>query len=298
MTASGDRRLFCFGLGYTATRLAARLAAAGWRVAGTRRDGAAGPREDLPGVTLFPYDGGGPPADAVKWLEGTTHLLISVPPGTGGDPVIRDFGPALGAAGGIAWAGYLSTTGVYGNTDGRMVDETAPVQPNVKRSQSRVEAERAWQGLAESHGLPLHIFRLAGIYGPGRNVLRQARAGKARRIDKPGHQFSRTHVDDIVQVLEASIAQPNTGAIYNVCDDEPAEPAAVTTFACELLGIEPPDPLSFEEAAKAMSPMGLTFWQDNRRVDNSKVKKELGVEWLYPTYREGLRALLETEAGD
>ncbi|MEK9725956.1 MAG: SDR family NAD(P)-dependent oxidoreductase, partial [Rhodospirillaceae bacterium] len=188
-----------------------------------------------------------------------------------------------------------STTGVYGDTGGAWVDETAPASPDVGRSRRRAEAEAGWRDLAVRHDLPLHTFRLAGIYGPGRNVLDQARAGTARRIVKPGHRFSRIHVDDIARVLLASMARPDPGAVYNVCDDEPAEPAEVTAFACALLGIEPPPLVPFEEAARAMTPMGRTFWTDNRRVRNDRIKRELGVDLAYPTYREGLRAIYAAE---
>ncbi|MDD9878939.1 MAG: SDR family oxidoreductase [Magnetovibrio sp.] len=291
--------LFCFGLGYSAQRLAAAVAEAGGAVSGTSRsaDQAAAGAER--GYTMHVFDGSvGDPL----WLKGATHVLLSVPPGPDGDPVLRSFGPVLADLPSLAWLGYLSTTGVYGNTDGAWVDETAALNPDVDRSQRRAQAEAGWQALAARHHLPLHIFRLAGIYGPGRNVLKQARAGKARRIIKPGHQFSRIHVDDIARVLEASIARPNTqtpgGAVYNVCDDEPAAPADVTSFACDLLGIDPPDPMPFDEAAKGMSPMGLSFWNDNRKVRNNRIKAELGVQLAYPTYRDGLRAIYASDFAD
>lgn len=287
--------LFCFGLGYSASRLAADLAAAGWTVSGTQRGAEQAEAGRGRGYAVHVFDGAGTGVDPA-WLDGVTHVLSSVPPGPDGDPVLNAAADILAdAAPGLAWVGYLSTTGVYGDTGGAWVDETAALKPDVPRSARRVAAEAAWQGLAAEHGLPLHVFRLAGIYGPGRNVLVQARAGTARRIVKRDHQFSRIHVDDIAQVLRASMARPHPGAVYNVCDDEPAAPADVTTFACELLGIAPPDPVPFEDAAKDMSPMGLSFWADNRRVRNGRIKDELGVALRYPTYREGLRAIFEAD---
>ena len=292
MTDTGSqRRLFCFGLGYTAMRFATRLLDEGWSVAGTCRSAEQARSLEQIGITAKVFDGDGQAAGAEEWFADATHILNSVPPGKDGDPVLTHFGDQLAFKKSLEWAGYLSTTGVYGNTDGRMVAEDAPLAADVERSRRRVEAEAGWRALCDGHGLPLHVFRLAGIYGPGRNQLIQARDGKARRIVKPGHQFSRIHVDDIVQVLLASIAHPNPGAAYNVCDNEPVEPARVSEFACDLLGVEPPEPVTFEEAAKTMSPMGVSFWQDNRRIDNSRIKHDLGVELRFPSYREGLSAI-------
>jgi len=252
----------------------------------------------MPGASDFDlhvFDGGGPIEAGADLFSDVTHVLSSVPPGPDGDPVLTHYGRAFAESGGLQWIGYLSTTGVYGNTEGVSVDETASLNPTSKRSTYRAQAESAWLDLWRNDGLPVHVFRLAGIYGPGRNVFAQVREGRARRIDKPGHRFSRIHVDDIAAVLRASIDKPKSGAIYNVCDDEPVPPASVVEFACELLDIEPPPLVAFEEAAESMSPMGLTFWNDNRRVDNRRIKEELGVELAFPTYREGLRGILEAE---
>ena len=286
-----SRKMFCFGLGFSAKCLGLRLLQAGWDVAGTCRSPVQAEALIAEDFEAYVFDGDDMPSAEV--LEGTTHVLISIPPGTAGDPALAHFGEALVALPDLEWLGYLSTTGVYGNTDGKWVDESAPVQADVPRSQDRAEAEQGWLAHHEAQGLPVHIFRLAGIYGPGRNPLVRIRAGKARRIVKPGHQFSRIHVEDIANVLEASIAKPNPGAIYNVCDDEPEEPGIITEFGCQLLGVEPPPPTPFEDAAKGMTPMGLSFWHDNRRVRNDRIKSELGVRLSYPTYREGLRALAE-----
>jgi len=287
--------LFCFGLGYTAGRLARTLAADGWSVAGTCRSAEQAAHLSEQGFRMHLFDGTSRPAAAEAWFDGVTHVLVSVPPGPDGDPVAEHFGAAVAGLSSLAWLGYLSTTGVYGNTDGQWVDETAQLKPDVPRSARRVAAEQAWQDLAGGRGLPLHIFRLPGIYGPGRSTLDQVRAGKARRIVKPGHKFSRIHVDDIGRALRASMARPNPGAIYNVCDDEPAAPADVTAFACGLVGADPPPPIPFDEAAKTMSPMGLSFWLDNRRVRNDRIKEELGVELAYPSFREGLTAIFQSE---
>ena len=289
MTAA-NKRLFCFGLGYTGRVLALSLKARGWTVAGTCRD--AGGRDALAGAGFdaFLFDGGGPMADAGQTLAGATHLLSSIPPGGDGDPVLRHHRRDIEAHGPWDWVGYLSTTGVYGNTGGRVVDEAAPLNPTSDRARRRVLAEEAWQGLGAAH-----VFRLAGIYGPGRSALDQARTGAARRVLKPGHVFSRIHVDDIAAVLRASIGAPRPGAAYNVCDDLPSEPSQVTAHACELLAIDPPPPVPFEDAARDISSMARSFWRDHRRVDNAKIKKELGVALTYPDYRAGLRAILAAE---
>ncbi len=291
----GDPRLFCFGLGYTARVLAAALMGEGWTVAGTCRDEAA--RADLAadGIDAFLFDRDRPLDDAGAALGGATHLLSSVPPDAAGDPVLARHAGAIAAMKGLAWAGYLSSTGVYGDTGGAAVDETAAVNPTSERGRRRAEAEDGWLDLWRAAGVPVHVFRLSGIYGPGRSALDAVRAGRARRIDKPGHLFARIHVDDIAAVLRASMARPGPGAVYNVCDDEPAPAADVVAFACELLGVDAPPRVPFHQAAKEMSPMALSFWRDNRRVDNSRIKGELGVRLKYPDYRAGLRAVLAAE---
>jgi len=272
-------KLFCFGLGYSALVLARRLLADGWDVAGTCQSEARASELRGSGIDAHLFERGPFP------LEDVTHLLSSVPPSDGGDVVLD----ALPADLGVNWIGYLSTTGVYGDTGGAMVDETSPLAPTSSRSEARVDAEKGW--LARNG----HIFRLAGIYGPGRSVLDRVRAGTARRIEKPGHAFGRIHVEDIAGVLTASMARPAPGEIYNVCDDESAAPADVTAYACDLLGVAPPPVVSFDEAAREMSPMALSFWRDNRRVDNSKMKRDLCVTLEYPTYREGLQAILRAQ---
>ncbi len=277
--------LFCFGLGYSAGFLARALAGEGWRIAGTSRTGADG----ADGFPLHRFSRGAPLADAAAALAGTTHLLVSVPPDEAGDPVLAEHGGDIAALAGLRWIGYLSTTGVYGDRGGGWVDEASALQPSGERGRRRVAAEAGWLDLHRRHGLPVHVFRLAGIYGPGRSALETVREGRAQRIDKPGQVFSRIHVADIVETLRASMARPDPGAVYNVCDDDPAPPEAVIAYACQLLGVAPPPLVPLERAA--LSAMALSFWDDNKRVDNRRLKQDLGVRLRYPHYRDGLDAL-------
>lgn len=280
-------RLFAFGFGTSAEALARRLAGQGFSLAGTTRDAkkAEGLRDR--GIEAFPFDGTA--ALAPGALDGATHVLLSAPPDSAGDPVLRTCRAALAAAR-PAWIGYLSTTGVYGNRDGGWVDEGSALKPGSERARRRVQAELDWLRFGDDTGVAVQVFRLAGIYGPGRSVLDDLRAGRARRIDKPGHVFSRIHVDDIAAVLAASIARPRAGAVYNVCDDEPAEPRAVVEYAAGLLGVAPPPLMPFDPAA--LSEMARSFWADSKRVDNSRITRELGVTLAFPTYRDGLAAIL------
>lgn len=282
-------RLFCFGLGYTARALARLVAIEGGVVVGTSRDG---------DQDTLPFSRNHPLNDPGRVLAESSHLLVSIAPGRHGDPVLAQHAQDIAAVKGLRWIGYLSTTGVYGDTGGRMADESSPLAPTSERGQWRVEAEAEWLALVRTHGLPVHVFRLSGIYGPGRSVLDKVREGTARRVDKPDHLFSRIHVEDIARVLRASMERPRPGAIYNVCDDRPAPPADVVAHACSLLGLEPPPLLSFADAAREMSPMALEFWRDNRLVDNSLVKQELGIAWRYPDYESGLRAIVDEEESE
>jgi len=273
--------LLSLGHGYSAQALARRLLPQGWRIIGTTRspDKAEALRRDgvepviWPGTPLAPL------------IAGASHILCSVAPGPGGDPVVAEAAAALRAAR-PAWVGYLSTTGVYGDHDGGWVDETSPLTPSTLRGVQRVQAEAEWQAL----GLPLHIFRLAGIYGPGRGPFAKVRNGTARRILKPGQVFSRIHVEDIAQVLAASIRRPDPGAVYNVCDDDPAPPEAVIGHAAQLLGL--PLPPAEDFATAEMTPLARSFYAENKRVRNDRMKRDLAVRLLYPSYREGLAALL------
>lgn len=287
-------RLFCFGLGYSALRLADAVRADGWDVAGTCRDEATRDAMRARGIEAHLFDGGHGALDPAA-LAGATHLLSSVPPDEAGDPVLAAHGGDIAAIGTLSWAGYLSTTGVYGDRDGGWVDETTPPNPGMARTRHRLAAERQWRNYGSAQAIPLHVFRLAGIYGPGRSALDQVRAGTARRRVKPGQVFSRIHVDDLVGVLRASMAAPDAGAVYNVCDDEPAPAADVVAFACDLLGADAPPEIPLEQAG--LSPMARSFYGECRRVCNARIKRELGITLRYPDYRAGLRAVLVEQGG-
>ena len=285
-------RLFCFGLGYTARRLAQTLAARGWAIGGTCQNTDARAALAAEGIESWLFDDANPMADPAAALNNVTHILSSVPPGTVGDPVLAFHAADIEACLGLRWVGYLSSTGVYGDTGGAAVDEAAPLDPTSDRGRRRVDAEVAWHRLHLEQGIPVHVFRLAGIYGPGRSALDQVRAGRARRIDKPGQAFSRIHVDDIAAALRASMRRPRPGAVYNVCDDEAAAPAEVIAFACSLLGVDPPQVVPYAEAEGDLTEMARSFWRDNRRVTNRRIKDELRVRLAHPDYRAGLRAIL------
>ena len=279
-------RLFCFGYGYSAEALARELSARLDEVAGTRTNPEP-PAEA--GAVLAAYKGDGPSAEVRSLLAGTTHLLVSIPPDLEGDAVLRDFAGDIAALPDLAWVGYLSTIGVYGDAKGAWVDETSPVRPLTERSLRRAEAERTWLDLGASTGRRIEVFRLAGIYGPGRSVTDNLRAGTARRIVKPGQVFNRIHVDDIARVLAAAIDKDTGHRVYNVSDDEPAPPEEVVAYAAELLGLPVPETLAFEAAG--LSSVAASFWSECKRVRNDRIRRDLGVELLYPTFREGLRAL-------
>ncbi|AGI69932.1 hypothetical protein OAN307_c45770 [Octadecabacter antarcticus 307] len=279
------KTLLSFGHGYSARALTTLLSD-DWRVIGTTRS-------DEKAAALM---AGGtepriwPGADLTPALNAATHLLISAGPSDAGDPVLNELRSEIASRRDqFEWVGYLSTTGVYGDHDGGWVDENTPLNPSTKRGQMRVDAETAWQSL----GLPLHIFRLAGIYGPGRGPFAKVRNGTARRIIKDGQVFSRIHVADIAQTLAASIAQPNSGAIYNLCDDDPAPPQDVIAHAAELLGMATPPAQNF--AVADLTPMARSFYAESKKVRNDRIKSELGVKLIYPDYRAGLAALLAAE---
>jgi nucleoside-diphosphate-sugar epimerase len=225
------------------------------------------------------------PGPLAPALARATRVLTSVAPDGAGDPILRDHSAELAAAR-PEWVGYLSTTAVYGDHQGGWVDEETPLTPSTERGAARVRAEADWAAL----GLPLHIFRLAGIYGPGRGPFEKVRDGTARRIIKPGQVFSRIHVEDIAQVVAASMARPRPGAVYNVCDDDPAPPEDVIGHAAELLHLPVPPAIPYDQAE--MTPMARSFYAESKRVRNDRIKDELGVRLRYPTYREGLAALL------
>lgn len=291
-------RLFCFGFGFSASATAAAVRGVTARVAGTTRDAEKARTLAASGLEAFVFDGTAPLKEAARALAGATHVLVSAPPDASGDPVLRHHGGDLvalmSASPPLRWVGYLSTTAVYGDHGGAWVDEDTPCAPTSKRARRRLAAENAWLDLQRTRGLPVHVFRLAGIYGPGRNAVIDARAGTARRIHKPGQVFSRIHVDDIAAVALASMARPNPGRVYNVCDNEAAPGEDVVAHAFRLIGKEPPPALPFTEAAAGMSEMARSFYADNKRVRNDRIKRELGVILRYSNYRIGLEALLGT----
>lgn len=275
--------LLSIGHGYSARALARLLIPEGWKVIGTTRSQDKAARLEAEGVEPLLWPGNSLP------FHRASHVLSSVAPDEAGDPVLAEAGDDLKSSDNLEWVGYLSTTGVYGDRNGGWVDETSALLPTTRRGRARVEAEAGWQAL----GLPLHIFRLAGIYGPGRGPFEKVRRGTARRIIKDGQVFSRTHVEDIARVLAASIRQPDPGAVYNVCDDDPAPPEDVIAHAAELLGLPVPEAVAFEDAE--LSPMARSFYAESKRVRNDRIKSELGVNLLFPSYRDGLPSLLAAE---
>jgi len=283
--------LLVTGLGYAGAATARLAAAAGLPVAGTMRDPARAAA--APGIAVMAF------ASAGAAIAQARRLLVTAAPDAAGDPVIAAHRGAIDAAlaaGTLRWIGYLSTTGVYGDRAGAVVDEATPPAPGQDRSRRRLAAEEAWRALTAGRAA-LDIFRVGGIYGPGRSAFDDLRAGTARRVVKPGHAFSRIHRDDIAQAVLAAMAQDGAPRerILHLVDDEAAESATVTEHAARLLGMAPPPALPFDEAGARMSPMALSFWAENRRVSNAATRAALGIAWRYPTYREGLAAILEQE---
>ncbi|MGV6810735.1 MAG: SDR family oxidoreductase [Brevirhabdus sp.] len=286
-----EKTMLIIGLGYSARALTRHLLADGWSVIGTTRSEDKAKSLKAMGVEPAIFPGG----DLRPALDRASHLLLSAGPDEQGDPVLRSMRDEIAeAAPGLEWVGYLSTIGVYGDHQGGWVDESSALTPATKRGEARVVAESAWQSLSAGTGLPLHIFRIAGIYGPGRGPFVKLRKGVARRLIKPGQVFSRIHVEDIAQVLMASIARPNPGGIYNLCDDNPAPPQDVIGYAADLLGMPQPPEVSWDEAD--LTPMARSFYAESKRVHNDRIKDELGVKLLYPSYQDGLRAILGAEA--
>ena len=279
--------LFCFGLGYCADYLSAKLIKQGWQVSATCRTSEKAAVLEASGIRPVLLSG---KKVTVTDLGKADHILISVPPEQdGSDPVLNFAGAALAALQDqIKWVGYLSTTGVYGDHQGAWIDEETPAGLLSERGQRRVAAEAQWAAT----GLPMHYFRLAGIYGPGRNSLRALQNGTARRVVKQGQVFSRIHLADITRILKASMANPNAGRAYSVCDDTPAPPQDVVTYAAELMGVPPPGLQDF--ATAELSPMARSFYGENKRIRNNRIKEELGVSIEYPDYRAGLLALWES----
>jgi nucleoside-diphosphate-sugar epimerase len=290
------KTLLAFGLGYSAAVLAGRLRQEGWTVIGTGTTPASLARIAAAGFLPLRFGRETDNPGVAEAIATATHILISIPPGTGGDPVLARHAAGLADAANLAWAGYLSTVGVYGDLNGGWADEATAPRPVSQRSKDRLRAEDGWRQLSRASGVPVQIFRLSGIYGPGRNALERLLAGEKQRIAKPGQVFNRIHVDDIAQTLAAAIARIDDSGpalpadpVFNVTDDEPAPSQDVTEFAAKLLGIEPPPLVPFDTAA--LSPMAKSFYGENKRVRNDRIKRDLGVKLLYPSYREGLTAI-------
>ena len=290
--------LFCFGLGYSAQHYIAEFGGRFDRIAGTvttREKAAAIAGAGIGGhkVEAFVFDGTDAPPEVTAALMDAAALLVSAPPDDA-DPVLRHFSGTIAGAPQLQSIVYLSTVGVYGDHGGAWVDETTPAAPISERSRARLVAEQEWQALCARAGKPVAILRLSGIYGPGQNALMQVARGRAKRIDKPGQVFNRIHVEDIAQAIDAAFTRRADG-VFNVTDDEPTPQSVPITFAAELLNVAPPPELPFAEAARAMSPMALSFYAESKRVRNDKIKRALGVRLRYPSYAEGLRALRARE---
>jgi nucleoside-diphosphate-sugar epimerase len=280
--------LLIFGLGYSASRFVARQRQHFATVTATVREVV----ERRAGDTrVIPFDGrrGSPELDDA--VQRATHVLVSIPPNDAGDPVLRHLSTRIRAAPRLEWIGYLSTVGVYGDFDGAWVDEDTPIRPVAPRNRRRAAVEAGWIDLAGHRATPVQVFRLSGIYGPGQNAVENMKDGSARRIVKPGQVFNRIHVDDIAGAVLAGMGRPSVGPLVNVTDDEPAPPQDVVSYAAELLGLPPPPEIAFDDAQ--LSPMGRSFYAENKRVSNRRMRSDLGYNLRFPTYREGLRGILE-----
>ncbi|MBO6856326.1 SDR family NAD(P)-dependent oxidoreductase [Roseibium sp.] len=283
-------RLFIFGTGFSSKAFVEEVRDQFDWIGGTTRSSDKMEALRTLGVEPFLFDGNSQGDGVTEALKQATHILVSIAPNEAGDPVLNQYANEIAGAK-PRWIGYLSTVGVYGNHDGAWVDEETPLNPVSKRSVQRVAAEEAWLAFAEQNDLPVQIFRLSGIYGPGRNAFENFRKGTARRLVKPGQVFNRIHVADIAGALKAAMAKPST-RVFNVTDDEPAPPQDVVAFAAELLGVEAPPEIPFETAD--LTPMARSFYGENKRVSNQRLKDELGFTFRYPDYRVALKALLET----
>ncbi|NIX77579.1 SDR family oxidoreductase [Microvirga terricola] len=288
-------KLFIFGLGYSALRFAEAYRQNFAEISGTVRSDDKRGALTSAGIPSFRLDGMHWDPQVKDELLRSDAILVSIPPLAGSDPVLSQFSDVIRSSPRLSWIGYLSTVGVYGDAGGGWVDEGTPPAPINERSSARVVAENGWLDLGRASRASVQIFRLAGIYGPERNALRRVMDGTARRVIKPGQVFNRIHVDDIAQLLMASIRSPARNAIYNVSDDEPAPQQDVISYAAELLGREPPPDEPFAEAK--LGAAAESFYQDNKRVLNTRIKRDLGVALKYPTYREGLQALLAAGEG-
>ncbi|SDR47140.1 Nucleoside-diphosphate-sugar epimerase [Rhizobiales bacterium GAS191] len=288
--------IFILGLGYSATVFARRMRAAGWQVGGTVRTAERAALLRSEGIEASSFDASGDDSGVLAApLQAAEALLISIPPSPMGDPLPDRLAKIMAGATKLRWIGYLSTVGVYGDHGGAWIDETTPATPASPRSRARLEAEAQWRALGELAGKPVIVFRLPGIYGPARNALVALRKGTARRIVKPGQMFNRVHVDDIATGLSLSLAKDSAEAVYNLTDDEPSPPQDVIAYAAELLGVEAPPEIAFAEAD--LSPMAASFYAESKRVRNLAIKRALGFAPAFPSYREGLQALLRQGEG-
>lgn len=286
-------KLVIFGLGYSAGFFARAALAKGWEVVGTVRSAEKAGELSRQGLHTLVFGGFAVSTPLARAVAEADAVLVSAQPDEAGDPVLGALADRLAAAERLRWVGYLSTIGVYGDHGGAWIDESAECRPTSRRSRQRLEIERDWLAFGARSGKPVQIFRLAGIYGPGRNPISKLRAGTATRLVKPGQVFNRIHVDDIAGVLMASIERPRAGAVYNVTDDEPAPPQDVVGFAAEVAGLAPPPETPFDPAR--LSPMAASFYGENKRVSNALVKRELGYAFRYPDYRQALRDLAATD---
>tara|TARA_B100000989_G_scaffold297702_1_gene284376 strand:- start:1136 stop:1993 length:858 start_codon:yes stop_codon:yes gene_type:complete len=276
--------LLIFGHGYTANAFVDYIKSIDWEIFGTTRNAQTADLIIKKGVKPLMWSDG---SKIKSVINRSDYILHSIPPTEFGDPVYQRFSKAIISRSiNLSWFGYLSTTSVYGNHDGKWVDENIPVNPSSNRGLLRVKAENNWSGIKD---LPLHIFRLAGIYGPNRSPLDKIKSGKAQLISKPGQFFSRIHVEDIARVLKASIEMPNHGSVYNVCDDMPAAPDQVLDYAAKLINHPDLPKVAFEEAE--LSPMAKSFYSENKRVKNERIKSELKITLKYPNFETGLNAL-------
>ena len=282
--------LFCFGLGYSSGYVARDLAALGWRISGTSTHAEGAAQLNARGYHGFVFDGRTHTDEIAAALQSATHVLLSIPPDAAGDPALNVFGEDIAASPSISRIGYFSTVGVYGDTAGGWVDEDTPALPASDRGKRRLNAETAWLSLGGRASKAIMVFRLPGIYGPGRSTLDDLRSGEARRIVKSGQVFNRIHVEDIAAAVEAGVAMPHAGSVYNVTDNEPAPPQDVVAFGAELLGLPVPPDLDFETTT--LTPMARSFYSESKRVSNTRLKSELGLTLKHPSYRDGLRAIL------
>lgn len=287
-------KLVIFGLGYSAGFFARAALAKGWDVTGTVRSAEKAGELSRQGLHTLVFGGFAVSTPLAKVLAEADAVLVSAQPDESGDPVLGALADKLAAAENLRWIGYLSTIGVYGDHGGAWIDESAECRPTSRRSRQRLKIEQDWLAFGAKSGKAVQIFRLSGIYGPGRNAITKLQAGTANRLIKPGQVFNRIHVDDIAGVLMASLEKPRPGAVYNVTDDEPAPPQDVVSFAAEVARLEPPPETPFDPAK--LSPMAASFYGENKRVSNALVKRELGYAFRYPDYRQALRDLAEASA--